>query len=123
MKKISLLFIATLVLSPATFAKERVLFSCTSKSGKQLTITEDSYKYYYSYGKNGRPEMAFSNLKENQGDVQYGSSFTFLELENKGVTYFINSQFRGGSSAGVEVSKNGKKLAYVGCVNIIKDFD
>ncbi|MCK3655897.1 hypothetical protein A4G19_09030 [Pasteurellaceae bacterium Macca] len=115
MKKSLLLALAALTCSHSALAKEDVIFSCISKSGKQLVVTEDSHNYYYSYGKNGRPEMRFATDK----DMEVSSDV--LILYHKGIEYMIYDFSK--YDVGVKVSKNDKVLADTKCQKVLVGFN
>lgn len=126
MKKL-ILFVLLLSSSQIALSKESVVFSCITKSGKQLLITEDRHYYYYSYGKNGRPEMTFKNAKSN-AVIYADHRYSTLILENKGIDYEIYEPFRANEDGSYEdtditVSKNGKTLATTKCINVLHSFD
>lgn len=123
MKKL-ILFVLLLSSSQIALSKESVVFSCITKSGKQLLITEDRHYYYYSYGKNGRPEMTFKNAKSNTDPVSFGTAFASFELHNKGVDYSISSPTKLDENGNVPdteliVSKNDKILAITKCIDVL----
>ena len=43
----------------------KTLFSCTTTNGKQLTVQRQGADYVYSFGRKGRPELAFRNPKRD----------------------------------------------------------
>lgn len=115
MKKRILTTILAAVIAQPVMANNTI-FSCFMNNGKHLSVEKVGGNYRYSYGKPGKPEMVFTNRASDVEDTRSsGTQAINITMVNKGVEYFIWSNFRGEVGAGVEVSKNGKTLANTHC--------
>lgn len=118
-----LLATALIFCSTSVFAADKnVIFSCTSKEGKPLTVKRVGSDYEYSYDK-----LTFKNpikkaVTDDDSIIAVGSGFTTysLALENNGLKYLVGFvQPRGNSKEFIEpgatIRRNGDSAGSVDC--------
>lgn len=113
-----------LVAAPESVDKE-VIFSCTTKKGKIISLTKFGNTIQYSYGfPNKKPELVIDTL-EDKVIYSYGSGRSIAANFDKGNLYYTVGLFENGKqSDGIDILINGvnvynnksqKNLAEVEC--------
>ena len=81
-----------------TVSRPKVVYSCFTKAGKQVLVTQEGQDYRYHFGKPGKWELVFSNPLEQvkrqtterwDGQGRYG--WAAMNMHNDGYDYRLAS--------------------------------
>lgn len=113
MKSVIIAF--ALVVGLPSLAHAQSLFHCTTTGGKQLSVSHQNGKLTYRFGKQGKPELVFSNTLDDA--ILYRNKYGLnIELSNGNTVYnVVYDHTDPAKHSGVFVSRNNKEIASVLC--------
>lgn len=91
MKKMSTLFLSVFLSLPVAANSSDVVFSCSIKTGKVLSVTKQDSDYLFSYDKISFKSPINQVVKNSDSFIAGGSGFitSSLELKDNGISYTI----------------------------------
>jgi hypothetical protein len=120
---LALLCATSVCASAATLCSpgENVVFSCPTKSGKQIAVCVTKDAVRYRYGRVGKIELEFPQTSSYSSDqfsyfhyFRPGTDRTSLEFETPGAHYAIDSEYEdGASSNGISINVKGNSRTVV----------
>ncbi len=93
-------------------AQAETLFSCTTTQGKQLQIEAQGDSLHYRYGKTGKPELEFSQPRQNINNgacSSEGKRHDWLVMTHNGNEYMIMAEGGQRQRATLDVYLNARK--------------
>lgn len=115
MKKPALILLA--ILTSQVALADQTIFSCSTKNGKQLSITEARNNFQYSFGYPNKPELTFKN-KSSDFEEYSGMWYSVYTMKNGKWKYAVtDSGDEDTMSSKVEVyNPQNKLVATVPCI-------
>lgn len=111
-------------------AADRMLFSCATKNGKRIELTDAGKTIDYSFGKVGKPDLALRVPRASATTYQWKGIGRYVNYEvnvpNGDTVYSVYSsldKIEQTWTGGVRVTVKGREVADVKCLESAKNID